>query len=177
MPLYLDACALAKRYMHEGVSTKRMLEITGRHDHWGGFVVSSLIEPEVISAFAKYARSMPAEHQAHYFALHPRTVDTFRRELSRVAFTIISVTDAEIERAADFLRAAPQYSIGAADAIHLMTALQVREDEPALVFVTADKGLQSAAAAAGLPVYNPQTADVDRLHDLLRSANPDAADG
>ena len=57
MPLFLDACALAKRYLREGESSRRMQKITGRFDRWGGFVVSSIIEPEVISAFAKYARA------------------------------------------------------------------------------------------------------------------------
>jgi hypothetical protein len=52
MPLFLDACAFAKRYLNEGTSTQRMRQITGRFDRWGGFVVSSFIEPEVISAFA-----------------------------------------------------------------------------------------------------------------------------
>jgi uncharacterized protein YwqG/predicted nucleic acid-binding protein len=114
MPIFLDACALAKRYLHEGESTLRMRRITSRFEGWGGFVVSSLIEPEVISALGKYARAK-ASHAAHYYRLHPRVVDTFRRDLSHPAFTIVPVTDDEVEAAADLLRAHPEYRIGAAE--------------------------------------------------------------
>lgn len=156
MPLFLDACALAKRYMHEGESTRRMQKITGRFDRWGGFVVSSLIEPEVISAFAKYARAQ-VPNEEHFYRIHPRIVDTFRRDLSRPGFTILPVTDEEVEAAADLLRTHPEYSIGAADAIHLATAKGVARGrgETPFVFVTADNGLAAAARASGLTVFNP----------------------
>lgn len=134
-----------------------MIQITGRFDRWGGFIVSSLIEPEVISAFGKYARAK-APNQKYYFSRHPQVVDSFRRDLSRAAFTIIRVTDEAIESAADLLRGHPEYSIGAADAIHLATALALLQDSPLetpLVFVTADNGLAEAARESGLTVFNP----------------------
>jgi predicted nucleic acid-binding protein len=172
MPLFLDACALAKRYLREGESSRRMQKITGRFDRWGGFVVSSIIEPEVISAFAKYARAQ-APNQRHYFSLHPQVVDTFRRDLSRPVFTIVPVTDDEVETAADLLRAHPEYAIGAADAIHLATAMAVaryaREDAP-LVFVTADNGLADAAMDNGLTVFNPLYQKPEDLEAIARVA-------
>ena len=58
MPLFLDACALAKRYLSEHGS-KRMKEITGRFDDWGGFFVSGFVELEVLGALARYAREHP----------------------------------------------------------------------------------------------------------------------
>ena len=157
MALFLDACALAKRYLQEGESSRRMRRITGRFDRWGGFVVSSLIEPEVISAFGKYARAQ-APNEAPFFKAHRQVVDMFRRDLSRTTFTIIPVTDEEVEAAADLLRAHPQYSIGAADAIHLVTARAVLAQNASstpLVFVTADRGLAEAARDSGLTVFNP----------------------
>ncbi|HEY0020095.1 MAG TPA: type II toxin-antitoxin system VapC family toxin [Longimicrobium sp.] len=169
MPLFLDACALAKRYLKEGESTRRMQQITGRFDGWGGFVVLSLIEPEVISAFGKYARAQ-APHQTHFYRLHPRVVDNFRRDLSRGAFTIIPVSDEEIEAAADLLRAHPEYAIGAADAIHLATALAVARQAQAgtpLVFVTADKGLAEAARQNELTVFNPLYQRPDELEKIV----------
>jgi predicted nucleic acid-binding protein len=172
MPLFLDACALAKRYLHEGESTRRMREITSRFDRWGGFVVSSLIEPEVISAFAKYARGKTL-HQAHYYGLHPRVVDTFRRDLSRPGFTILPVTDEEVEAAADLLRTHPEYSIGAADAIHLVTAqamLERNDRESPLVFVTADRGLAEAARDRGLTVFNPLYQEAEDLEAIAGRA-------
>lgn len=169
MPLFLDACALAKRYIPEGESSRRMQEITGRFDRWGGFVVSSLIEPEIISAFAKYARAQ-APNEEHYYRRHPRVVNMFRRDLSLPVFTIIPVTDEEVEAAANLLRAHPEYAIGAADAIHLATALallaQGQSDTP-LVFVTADRGLADAAREKGLTVFNPLFQRAEELEEIV----------
>lgn len=134
-----------------------MQEITGRFDRWGGFVVSSLIEPEVISAFAKHARAQ-GPHEEYYYRKHSHVVDAFRRDLSRSYVTVIPVTDEEVEAAADLLRAHPEYAIGAADAIHLATALALLaqgQTKAPLVFVTADKGLAAAAREKGLTVFNP----------------------
>jgi len=172
MPIFLDACALAKRYLHEGESTLRMRRITSRFEGWGGFVVSSLIEPEVISALGKYARAK-ASHAAHYYRLHPRVVDTFRRDLSHPAFTIVPVTDDEVEAAADLLRAHPEYRIGAADAIHLATAQALaaqRKTETPLVFVTADNGLAEAARESGLTVFNPLYQRPEDLEAIIERA-------
>jgi predicted nucleic acid-binding protein len=173
MPLFLDACALAKRYIPEGRSTRRMQEITGRFDRWGGFVVSSLIEPEVISAFAKHARAQ-ASHTEHYYRKHSRVVDAFRRDLSRAFVTIIPVTDEEIEAAADLLRAHPEFAIGAADAIHLATALALSaqgQSQAPLVFVTADKGLAAAAREKGLPVFNPLYEGPEELEKIASTGS------
>ena len=176
MPLFLDACALAKRYIPEGESTRRMQQITSRFDRWGGFVVTSIVEPEVISAFAKYARSWASPHRLHYFAQHPHVVNAFRRDLSRAAFTIVPVTDEEIERAADVLKAHPEYDIGAGDAIHLVTAIAVREQadpEDVLVFVTADRGLAAAARDHGFTVLNPLNDGVEAL-ERIAGTHPSA---
>jgi predicted nucleic acid-binding protein len=175
MPLFLDACALAKRYLREGESSRRMQKITGRFDRWGGFVVSSIIEPEVISAFAKFARAQ-TPNQRHYFNLHPQVVDAFRRDLSRPVFTIVPVTDDEIETAADLLRSHPEYAIGAADAIHLATALAVARHargETPLVFVTADNGLADAARDSGLMVFNPLYQQPDDLETIAGGTSHD----
>ncbi|MFL5386525.1 MAG: type II toxin-antitoxin system VapC family toxin [Longimicrobiaceae bacterium] len=169
MPLYLDACAFAKRYLNEGVSTSRMREITGRFNRWGGFVVSSFVEPEVISAIAKYARN--TEHpilRAHYLAKHSSVVEVFRRDLSKAAFTIVYLSDELVEDAANLLKSHPEYEIGAADAVHLVTALEIRPKvAPPLVFVTADNGLERAAKAEGLITLNPLRDGVDALERIV----------
>ena len=165
MPLFLDACALAKRYLPEQESSKRMKEMTGRFDRWGGFVVSSLIELEVISALAKYAREHP-NYSAHLLTKHPEIVDYFRRELSRPAFTIVELDDDLLGEAADFLKEHPEHAIHAGDAIHLITAMGVRgklEAGQVLVFVTADRGLEMAARAEGFPTANPMRDGVEAL--------------
>ena len=102
---------------------------------------------------------------------HPKIVDAFRRELSHPAFTIVPVTDDEVEAAADLLKAHPEYSIGAADAIHLVTAQSVLADpeaETPLVFITADKGLAAAARDRGLRVFNPLYELPEDLERLVR---------
>jgi predicted nucleic acid-binding protein len=169
MPLFLDACALAKRYIPEGESTRRMQQITGRFDRWGGYVVSSLVEPEVISAFGKYARGR-APHEAYYYQKHPRIVDAFRRDLCRPFVTVIPVTDDEVEAAADLLRTHPEYTIGAADAIHLATALALlAQGRPRpLIFVTADRGLAEAAREKGLTVFNPLYQRAEELEEIVQ---------
>jgi predicted nucleic acid-binding protein len=156
MPLFLDACALAKRYLPE-YGSRRMLEITNGFDRWGGLVVSGFIEPEVISAMAKYARAHP-KRPPDSLRRHPGMVDLLRKELSESAFTVVSVTDGVVVEAANILRQRPEYEIHAGDAVHLATALALRaqmEATDALVFVTADRGLEVAARAEGLPTFNP----------------------
>lgn len=155
--------------MQEGESSRTMKSITGRFDRWGGFVVSSLIEPEVISAFGKYARAQ-APNETYFYRRHPHIVNALRRDLSRRQFQIVPVTDDEVEAAADLLKAHPEYSIGAADAIHLVTAQSVRaqnEPETPLVFVTADRGLADAARDRGLTVFNPLDQRAEELERII----------
>jgi predicted nucleic acid-binding protein len=156
MPLFLDACALAKRHLPE-YGSRRMKEITSRSEPWGGFIVSGLIEPEVISALARHARDHRTDAAAN-LRQHPAVVDQFRTEMWDRAFTVVSVTDGVVKQASDLLRDRPEYAIHAGDAVHLATALAFREklDPPdVLVFVTADRGLEAAAQAEGLPTFNP----------------------
>lgn len=139
--------------------------MTGRFDRWGGFVVSSFIELEVISALAKYARDHP-NYAAHLLNKHAAVVDHFRRELSRAAFTIVRLDDDLIEEASDFLKQHPEHAIHAGDAVHLITAKAVRSNlEPGqvLVFVTADRGLEVAARAEGFPTVNPMREGIEAL--------------
>lgn len=167
MPLFLDACALAKRYLPE-FGSKRMLEITNRFDRWGGFVVSGFIEPEVISALARYARDHP-KHSADYLLKHPAVVDQLRQDLAESAFTVVSVTDEVVKQASDLLRRHPSYAIHAGDAVHLATALAVRALRTftgALVFVTADRGLEAAARAEGLATFNPIREGIGTLRTI-----------
>lgn len=167
MPLFLDACALAKRYLPEHGS-KRVKEIMGRFDRWGGFFVSSFIELEVLGALARYAREHP-NYSTELMQRHPAVVDRFRKELSKSAFTILSVNDDVVEQASHLLRRRPEYAIHAGDAVHLVTALTAREElkpQDVLVFVTADRGLEAAAKAEGLPTLNPMWQGVETLQTI-----------
>jgi len=129
MPLFLDACALAKRYIREGRSTSRMRTITGRPKRWGGLFVSSFIEIEVVSAIAKAAREYgnPMERPSLLREV-PQTVDIFLKEYRSGAFDIVDQTDDIVRSGIRELRGKPQHGIGAADAIHLATALKIIAD-------------------------------------------------
>jgi predicted nucleic acid-binding protein len=170
MPLFLDACALAKRYLPEQVSSRRMKEITGRFDRWGGFIVSAFVELEVVSAFAKYARDRP-NFTAEHLRQHPAVVDRFRKELSNPAFTIIEVDDYIVTNASNLLKQHPEYAIHAGDAIHLVTALSLRidmaADDEVLIFVTADRGLEEAARAEGFVTLNPMRQGIAELRAMV----------
>jgi len=167
MPLYLDACALAKRYLPE-YGSKRMIEITNQFDRWGGLVVSGFVEPEVISALGKYARNHGTS-SADHLQRHPAIVDQLRQDLSDSAFTVVSVTDEVVKQASDLLRLRPEYTIHAGDAVHLATALTIRslrKLKGSLVFVTADRGLELAARAEGLATFNPVREGIGTLRTI-----------
>lgn len=157
MPLFLDACALAKRYLREGRGSSRMQAITGRPERWGGLLVSSFVEIEVVSAIAKEARDYGNPMlRPQMLREVPRTVDLFLKDDRSGVFDVIEQTDEIVRAGIGTLRSEPQHAIGAADAIHLATALKAPVRQP-IVFVTADRGLYDAAREHGLAVYNPNT--------------------
>jgi predicted nucleic acid-binding protein len=168
MPLFLDACALAKRYLSEGRSSSRMRTITSRPKRWDGLFVSSFIEIEVVSAIAKAAREYgnPMERPRALRKV-PETVDNFLKDYHSGVFDVIDQTDDIVRAGIGELRDKPHNEIGAADAIHLASALTL-SPRPArkLVFVTADRGLYDAARAHGLAVYNPNTQHEEALETL-----------
>jgi predicted nucleic acid-binding protein len=167
MPLFLDACAFAKRYLEEGASTLRMREITGRSEDWSGLLVSNYVEPEVVSALAKRTRETSRRIVTpRLLRKHRAAVAAFRSDLSTAAFTIVHVTDALITDAANLLEHRPDYNISAGDALHLATAMEIRSRSTAeLVFVTADRRLERAARSEGFVTLNP-------LHDGAEMLEP-----
>lgn len=167
MPLFLDACALAKRYVYEGRSTQTMKEITGRPAKWGGLIVSRLVEIETVSAITHAIRGYTFGVRTEALARLPGTVAKFRTELASGAFTIIENDEEIVESAIQSLVTNPTDEIGAGDAIHLAAALAAREDAPDLIFVTADGALFRAAKARGLSVFNPLFADQRELERQL----------
>jgi predicted nucleic acid-binding protein len=170
MPLYLDACAFAKRYLDEGVSTERMREITGRFNDWGGFVVSSFVEPEVISALAKHARTASSGIlRARFVRAYSEVVTAFRKDLGTGPVSVVPLSEALVAEAARLLEAHPEYTIGSGDAVHLATAKSLRPTlRTSLIFVTADSGLEKAAKAEGLTTMNPMNEGLERLERFLQ---------
>ena len=159
MPLFLDACALVKRYVPEGRSSSRIQTITNRPTRWGGFFVSSFVEIEVVAAIAKAAREYPNPMlRPKLLGEVPDTVRRFQRDYRSGVFNSVDIESAFLRAGVEDLTRHPHHSIGAADALHLVTALDAAERSPGpLVFVTADRGLYDAAREHGLLVYNPNT--------------------
>jgi predicted nucleic acid-binding protein len=169
MPIFLDACAIAKRYLQEGRSSQTMRWIISRPRNWGGLIVSSFVEIEVASAIAKAARSTPRWQQDEMVRAVPRTVGSFVSEYRSGAFSTIDLTPEVLKAGVEELTSNPLHEIGAGDAIHLVTALAFSAANPAdpLVFVTADQGLYEAAKHHGLRVYNPNFESSERLAEQL----------
>jgi predicted nucleic acid-binding protein len=170
MPLFLDASALAKRYLQEGISSQTVKRITSRSADWGGFIVSAIVHPEVVSAFATQVRanSLPIV-QRQIIARLPAVVAEFHREYGSGAFRILPVNEVILDDAARLIAAKPTLNIGAADAIHLATAIEVRDrldSSVSLVFVTADRGLAEAARKEGFAVFDPLYHRADRLYEI-----------
>jgi predicted nucleic acid-binding protein len=167
MPLFLDACAFVKRYVDEGRSTERMREITGRFEDWSGLLVSSFVEPEVVSALARHTRgTMRRIITPRLLRKHRETVEAFRRDLSTAAISIVPLTNGLVTEAANLLDHHPDYNISAADAVHLVTAMEIRPRlQETLVFVTADRRLERAAQTQGFTTLNP-------LHDGVEALEP-----
>ena len=65
------------------------------------------------------------------------------------AFSLAPITESILIRAADPF----QTGLGTLDEIHLATALQLREEFPALEFATHDTGLALAARSVGFAVH------------------------
>jgi len=170
MPLYLDTSALAKRYLPEGTSSQTVRRILSRSTDWGGSVVSAIVHPEVVSALATKIRtnSIPLQRREAIARL-PAVVREFRRELGSGALRVLPVNDVILDDAARLIEANPMLNIGAADAIHLATAMEVREDldsDLALVFVTADRGLAEAAQRERFEVFDPLHDRAEKLQQL-----------
>jgi predicted nucleic acid-binding protein len=171
MPLYLDTSALAKRYLPEGISSQTVKRILSRSTDWGGSIVSAIVNPEVVSAFATKIRanSIPLQRREAIARL-PAVIAAFRRELGSGLLQILPVNDVILDDAARLIAARPTLNIGAADAIHLATAMEVRDRLPtdvSLVFVTADRGLAEAAEREDFLVFDPLYHRTDRLDEIM----------
>lgn len=115
----------------------------GQLANWEKFdpVSSELIRVEAMRVIDRY-RLAQAMDDATVAERRSAVLDTITR------FTIASITPAVLERAADPFPT----SVATLDAIHLATALMVREEFPALAFATHDQQLATAARALGFVV-------------------------
>jgi predicted nucleic acid-binding protein len=90
------------------------------------------------------------ERARHQLRLDDAAIARSRADALAVlnSFTLTPISSSILERAADPFPTA----ISTLDAIHLATALHVREEDPALAFATHDVELATAARAVGFDV-------------------------
>jgi predicted nucleic acid-binding protein len=134
--LYLDASALAKRYVREVGS-----DIVTRHLELTPCVTSRWSEVEIVSALARRCREgalPPAERD--------RAVDALHSDL--LALHVVEVSRAVTRLAAELLRRHP---LRAGDAVHLASAVHLGDLlRSPIAFLAFDDRLSRAAAGEGL---------------------------
>jgi predicted nucleic acid-binding protein len=163
--LYLDACALVKRYVDEGddgtVVMDSVMDDPGR---WGGLMSSEWLVLEVTSALAKKRRARLLRESSYRHLLGRFKIDVEGLSLVAISSDVVRAASGLMES----LSATGRFHSG--DAIHLYTALEAARGmagSTPLVFVTADSGLESTARGAGLRVFDPRRGAIDRLDRLF----------
>jgi hypothetical protein len=165
MPLYLDACAVVKRYVDEGDGgTPVMDAIMGHPASWGGLLSNEWLLSEVTAALARKFRSGILTQRQY-----TKLLADFQREVAAVV-SLVGVKPGYVDAAAALIAASANVRLHSGDALHLHTAAMLRADlDPTVpfVFVTADGGLERVAAASGLSTFNPGTQTLQELRALL----------
>jgi predicted nucleic acid-binding protein len=163
--LYVDASALVKRYVEEEADGggAMMDAVVSNAARWGGIASSEWLILEVTSALTKKLRGLKITRQA--FDRHLRRF----REDTR-GLLLIPVQSQGINGASRLMESLPSLDrFHSGDAIHLQTAIQLRDDiagtEP-LVFVTTDPGLQAVAARHNIQLFDPRTDTLEYLESL-----------
>jgi predicted nucleic acid-binding protein len=147
---YLDASALAKRYLHEAGSAW-ILDLTSP-DNLHTIIIAEITQVEVAAAIAARQRAPGG------ISLRQRdaAVDLLAKHM-KTEYRLVGTTPMILDRA---VRLTQTHRLRGYDSIQLATAIVTHElllnaGLPGLVFVTADTDLISAAIREGLPSENP----------------------
>lgn len=146
---YLDASAIAKRYLRESGSAW-MEDLTGQFDTHR-FVSAAIVSVEVIAAIARALRQQRVGRKQAQQAIARFGAD------AQIYWRTWAVTNEVLMRASVLTMRHP---LRAYDAVHLATALMWADDLagaglPAPTVISADRDLLAAAQAEGLPTDNP----------------------
>ena len=145
-PYFFDASALVKGYVHEPGSRWVRQVLTPRGT---AVFVSPLSGVEVLAAIARKARAGEIDS-----VMQREGAAAFRMDYEH-RFARVGVSAGVIEEAMALVLAHP---LRGADAVHLASALRLREATPrlkALTFVAADAALLRIARHTGLDAQNP----------------------
>lgn len=140
MMLYVDTSALVKLYVEEPLSQ----ELSYAVDEAEAVATSLLAYTEAIAAFARARREVRLSPQEYR-----RVVDAFEEDWSR--YITVEVTDRLVKTAGHL---AASRALRGYDALHLASALSLRERVPSsMMFVAVDRALSVAAKRESLRIH------------------------
>ena len=140
MMLYLDTSALVKLYVDEPLSQ----ELSAAVDESEAVATSLLAYAEAMAAFARARRE--ARLSPHGYR---HIVDAFEEDWPR--YIVVEVTDRLVKNAGNL---AVSRALRGYDALHLASALSLRERVPsAVMFVAFDRELNIAAKREALRIH------------------------
>jgi predicted nucleic acid-binding protein len=154
---FLDTSALVKVYSEEEGSPRVRAIIKGVHSvpALNRVIVSTLAHPEAASALGQIMAGPQAARRG--FGSHDRRTlpEALERQLGDASRLDVTPADPHMRTAATLVW---KHRLRGADAVHLATALAVREElapQSEFYFVSSDSSLNHAALAEGLEVINP----------------------
>lgn len=140
MMLYVDTSALVKLYVEEPLSQ----ELSYAVDEAEAVATSLLAYTEAMAAFARARREVRLSPQEYR-----RVVDAFEEDWSR--YITVEVTDRLVKTAGHL---AASRALRGYDALHLASALTLRERVPSsMMFVAFDRALSVAAKRESLRIH------------------------
>jgi predicted nucleic acid-binding protein len=140
MMLYVDTSALVKLYVEEPMSQ----ELSAAVDEVEAVATSLLAYAEAMAAFARARREARLSPQGYR-----RVVDAFEEDWPR--YITVEVTDRLVKTAGHL---AASRALRGYDALHLASALSVRERVPSsMMFVAFDRALNLAAKREALRIH------------------------
>lgn len=140
MMLYVDTSALVKLYVEEPLSQ----ELSYAVDEAEAVATSLLAYTEAMAAFARARREVRLSPQEYR-----RVVDAFEEDWSR--YITVEVTDRLVKTAGHL---AASRALRGYDALHLASALSLRERVPSsMMFVAFDRALSVAAKRESLRIH------------------------
>jgi predicted nucleic acid-binding protein len=146
---YLDTSALVKRYVQE-TGTAWVLDLTDVRTGHDLYTVR-VTGPEMIAALFRRARTRDVSWDDA-----TRSAGSFRTDWQQ-QYQIVEVTAGLADQA---MALAEKHGLRGYDAVHLAAACTLQQmralmELPSLIFVSADAQQREVAAAAGLPVEDP----------------------
>jgi len=153
---FLDSSALVKVYSEEEGSSRvrAMLRGLTTVPAISRVVVSVLAHPETASALGQIMTGPHAARRGFGAYDRRRLPEVIARQLGEGSRMKVTPADRHMDAAAALVW---KHRLRGADAVHLATALAVRDEleEPEFYFVSSDVALNRAAQAEGLAVIDP----------------------